>query len=150
MPSALALTKSRSWPNLDDPRSVGAANVATGISYKRSRVKMADITDGTSNTYMIGEKYLTPDYYFNGWDSADNESIYTGYDNDIGRTTNLAPMPDQPGYSDQSRFGSAHATGWNMVLCDGSVRIINFSIDATIHRHLGNRKDGSAIDAKKW
>ena len=36
LPSALALTQSRSWPNLDDPLSVGAANVATGISYKRA------------------------------------------------------------------------------------------------------------------
>jgi prepilin-type N-terminal cleavage/methylation domain-containing protein len=150
LPSALALDQSRGWPNLDDPASVGAANVATGISYKRSRVKIADITDGTSNTYMIGEKYLTPDNYYNGWDTADNESFYTGYDNDNCRTTCLAPMQDQPGYSDPSRFGSAHPAGWNMVLCDGSARLINFNIDAATHLHLGNRRDGYVIDAKQW
>ncbi len=150
LPSALALDQSRDWPNLDDPASVGASNVATGISYTRSRVKMADVTDGASYTYMIGEKYLTPDNYYNGCDTADNESFYTGYDNDNCRTTYLVPMQDQPGYSALSLFGSAHPTGWNMVLCDGSARLINFSIDATTHQHLGNRKDGHVIDAKNF
>ena len=76
-------------------------------------MKIADITDGTSNTYMIGEKYLTPDNYYNGWDVADNESFYTGYDNDNCRTTYFdrstadhTPMQDAPGYNDYNRFGS--------------------------------------------
>ena len=101
------MDQSRDWPNLDNPASVGASNVATGISYTRSRVKMADVTDGASYTYMIGEKYLTPDNYYNGCDTADNESFYTGYDNDNCRTTYLVPMQDQPGYSALSLFGSA-------------------------------------------
>ena len=33
---------------------------ATGISYLRSKVTIAWISDGTSNTYMVGEKYLEP------------------------------------------------------------------------------------------
>jgi hypothetical protein len=62
LPTAIAWTKSNSWPNHEDPNSVGAANVATGISFSRSRTKMCDITDGTTCTYMIGEKYLCSDF----------------------------------------------------------------------------------------
>ena len=155
------MTRDNSWPKPDvagKSSYPGVADPATGISYLRSRVKMSDITDGASNTYMLGEKYLTPDNYFNGVDPADNETMYVGYDNDNHRTTfynpaNPAsaqtPMRDQTGWSDMYRFGSAHAVGCNMALCDGSVRVVNYSIDPETNRRLGNRKDGLTIDGKK-
>ena len=45
----------------------------SGVSFQRSEVTMAQIRDGTSNTYLIGEKYLDPDHYLNGEDPGDNE-----------------------------------------------------------------------------
>ena len=39
-----------------------------GIAYVQSVIRMAHITDGSSNTYFVGEKYLNPDHY-------DTESI---------------------------------------------------------------------------
>ena len=125
----------------------------TGISYERSQVKMANITDGTSNTYMFGEKYLIPDDYFNGEDGSDNECSMVGYDNDLYRCgpsgTVPAVLQDTPGLSDQMRFGSAHPNGVKFVFCDGSVHNISFYIDSLTHSRLCNRQDGQPVDYSK-
>jgi prepilin-type N-terminal cleavage/methylation domain-containing protein/prepilin-type processing-associated H-X9-DG protein len=123
----------------------------TGIQFVRSEIKIADITDGTSNTYMVGEKYLNSDLYFTGTDPADDQSMYSGFNNDNSRSSDPVygpPSQDMPGYSNEGLWGSAHAEGFNMAFCDGSVHSINYSIDPEIHRRLGNRHDGLTIDAK--
>jgi prepilin-type N-terminal cleavage/methylation domain-containing protein/prepilin-type processing-associated H-X9-DG protein len=132
----------------------------TGICFLRSKVTTADITDGTSNTYLVCEKYLDPDYYATGTDPGDNEDVYSGDSRDIVRWTAwtssprsaweyLPPSQDIPGAAVQWGFGSAHANGFQAAFCDGSVQFINYTIDQEIHRLLGNRKDGKSIDAKK-
>lgn len=37
-----------------------------------------------------------------------------------------------------------------MSLCDGSVRLVCYTIDPLTHIHLGNRHDGYTIDPKKF
>ena len=49
-----------------------------------------------------------------------------------------------------SAWGSAHASGFGIALCDGSVRVISYYIDETTLDHLCNRRDGFAIDASKF
>ncbi len=135
------------WP---DPTA--APYLINGVSYLRSQVTMANISDGASNTYLIGEKYLNPDTYYTGTDNADNEASTNGFDNDNGRCgfPNGAPMQDRPSYSDMYRWGSAHSTGARMVFCDGSVHVINYSIDPTLHSRLANRCDGQLLDGSKF
>ena len=126
--------------------------MATGIVFAGSQVTMADVRDGTTNTYLFGEKYLDPDHYTDGYGAGDNESMYMGDNGDIVRCYNASypPRQDRQGWNDYHPFGSAHSGGFNVVLCDGSVRSISYSIDPAIHRYLHNRKDREPIDASKF
>lgn len=122
-----------------------------GVIFQRSQTKMADITDGTSNTILLGEKYINSDNYTSGMDWGDNENMYAGFDDDSLRWTFVGYPPQQDHSGDQlpSPFGSAHASGFNVAFCDGSVQSINYSIDILTFSYLGNRKDGKMLDAKK-
>jgi prepilin-type N-terminal cleavage/methylation domain-containing protein len=149
------------WPARDDPSNaawwndVSPTTRTNGLTAQRSSVKMSDITDGSSSTYLVGERNIQADYYLTGEDPGDNDSLVSGDDHDLNRWTGtnpqtpMPPYPDTPGQLYWSSFGSAHAVGFNMALCDGSVRPINYTIEPTVHLNLGSRADGQTIDGKK-
>ena len=129
-----------------------------GVIFRRSQCMMADITNGASNTYLIGERYLSPDNYTNGVNQGDDQGYFIGYDYDTSRwvqlgtpttTGYLPPMQDTPGYVSYNLFGSAHSGGLNMAFCDGAIQFISYQIDPETHRRLGNREDGNPVDPKK-
>jgi prepilin-type N-terminal cleavage/methylation domain-containing protein len=128
-------------------RAVPSSNGVTG---ERSEVKPAHIRDGLSNTYLVGEKNLNPDKYYTGSDGADNNAMYQGNDWDINRWVSSTPRRDQRGTDAATSFGSAHVPGINVVMCDGSVHMIYFEIDAETHKYLGIRNDEKSIAVDKW
>ena len=106
-------------------------NTWNGVSYQHSMIPMRQVTDGTSYTAMVGEKYLNGSVYLTGTDGSDNEDVYVGYDNDTFKTTAYSPVEDTFNVGDDVHFGSIHAGAMNMVFCDGSVRGISYEIDQT-------------------
>lgn len=149
----------------------------TGVVVWHGMVRMADIRDGSSNTIMLGEKFMDPDHYMTGDIQGDQWSMYCGYSSDIIRSTwalftespagsgnytiedrhkplrdKTAPASasDDPDHPYPHSFGSAHSSGFNAALCDGSVRLINYTIDPMIFYWLGNRKDNEPIDSSKF
>lgn len=129
---------------------------ATGVVFGRSEINFRQVTDGTSNTYMVGEKYMSTDNYEDGLDEGDNEPAFSGNNNDTLRTTSKVRKyslpyelgPDQPGSSNEvgeNIFGSAHTSGFNMAMCDASVQFVSFDVDPEIHRTKGHRSDGVVI-----
>jgi prepilin-type N-terminal cleavage/methylation domain-containing protein len=151
---------SRGPRNLDQAMVVGGRtsmqpnpNLHSGMCYMRSTIRVSQVKDGVSNTYLYGEKYLNSLQYTTGQDAADNEHMFTGYNNDIYRCTypganpNIdaadaqRPRQDTPGQDGTMMFGSAHVGSFQMVMADGSARSINYQINATTHGRLGNRDD---------
>lgn len=107
------------------------------------------VKDGLSNTLMISEKRLKPNNYRSG-DWHDDRGWTDGWDPDIIRCTGFRPAPDQNVSDDVGyQFGSAHASGINCVMGDGSVRSLSYSIDQVIFNRLGDRMDGLIIDQSK-
>jgi prepilin-type processing-associated H-X9-DG protein len=120
------------------------ADAANGIIFCGSMVKLDQITNGDSNTYLLGEKYIDPDYYESGEDPGDNAAALVGDSQNVARWSFHPPLQDTPGYVAPWQFGSAHPRGFNMAFCDGSVKLTNFGIDPEIHRRMGNREDGGS------
>jgi prepilin-type N-terminal cleavage/methylation domain-containing protein len=128
------------------------ASLCTGISFERSEVTSAQVRDGLSNTFLLGEKYLDPQHYDTGLDPGDNENMYTGMNCDNFRCANpeLLPMRDRFGEGDWYRFGSAHAGICHFIFCDGSLKAIRYEIDPQTYSSLGGRSDGQTIDQSKF
>ena len=134
---------------LEQKQRLAINSSANGIVYALSMVRDAHIRDGLSGTYLVTEKYLNPDDYSTGRDSADNENMYIGDNGDVSRYTDSPPRRDQIGVASPRWMGSAHASGFQAVMCDGSVHNVNYSIDPLVHLRLGNRADGEPVDASQ-
>ncbi len=149
--------------------TTGAENLTapacqSGVIFCRSETSTSQIEDGTSNTYLMGEKHINPDEYGGGTSTEDpnlshftNQAAYCGYEWDNQRRAwnplidppsaqeKYQPRQDTPGYKpfDGAHiFGSAHPSTFHMVFCDGSVQGIAYDVDPFVHSYLANRFDG--------
>jgi prepilin-type N-terminal cleavage/methylation domain-containing protein len=124
------------------PHSLQTCN---GVSFQRSQVSFRHIEDGTSKTYLLGEKYLDPRNYDNGVDWGDDSCYYTGVDHDNMRWSQDYPAQDQFGQAAPEIWGSAHPGAFHMVMADASVHLVAYDIDLDVHMRFGNRRDGQPV-----
>jgi prepilin-type N-terminal cleavage/methylation domain-containing protein len=127
------------WPKTD---------WTNGIVCETIGVKLRQITDGTSHTLMLGEKYINPDYYETGADLSDNEVLTIGFNYDTARfpLLDVPPLQDRPGLNpDWETFGSAHSAIMYVAYCDASVHPMSYDIDPVAYSRLGGRDDGQVV-----
>jgi prepilin-type N-terminal cleavage/methylation domain-containing protein/prepilin-type processing-associated H-X9-DG protein len=118
----------------------------TGVVVQGNATTFASITDGTSNTLMVGEKRLNL-LYLGSKQSDDNQGYTAGFNYDTVRKTNRPPLPDyQAQFGDGAGlFGSSHTGGLNFCLADGSVRFLSYAISQRTFKLLGNISDGQPL-----
>ena len=119
-----------------------------GIIFIGSSLPPARIRDGLSNTYLFGEKYVPQAFYGAGGTGYTN-AAYVGDSADTLRGGHRVPLSDSTAWTStrQGAFGGPHGGSFNAAFCDGSVRSIDFSIDAQTHFLLSARADRQAVAA---
>ncbi|MEM6798103.1 MAG: DUF1559 domain-containing protein [Planctomycetota bacterium] len=157
--------------DLEGPADLGSVSGFTGwitrtqngVTYQRSRVRLAKITDGTSKTALVGEKLMRPSEYDGGNSDLDDQNVFVGHDVDnlryTGRRANeqvaaivFRPNADAEGPAEAAgrdaflslqapAFGSAHPGSMNMAFCDGSVQSIAYDVDDEVYFKYGGRDD---------
>jgi prepilin-type processing-associated H-X9-DG protein len=109
-----------------------------------SGIRMAMITDGTSNTFMIGEKHIQIGFLNN---FATDGMIYSaGESQTYQRRAGVSwPLAIDPSVGPNTQFGSWHGGTCNFVFADGAVRGIQNSTPGATLALLANRRDGQPI-----
>ena len=108
---------------------------------------MASITDGSSNTFLIGEKHVVQGKF--GEESTGDSSIYSSSMTEplsrvAGPAHLLARTIKEPF---NFQFGSYHPGVCQFVFCDGSVHSVPVTTPGTILQLLTLRNDGLVIPA---
>jgi prepilin-type N-terminal cleavage/methylation domain-containing protein len=115
-----------------------------GLVFRRSRLRLKEVTDGTTATYLLGEKYVDPAKLATGLSDDDDQCLYSGHDRDGLRVGLGPPVQDRPGHEPASiSFGSSHADGCGMATADGAVSVVDYAIDPLVHRARASRNDGA-------
>lgn len=133
-----------------------------GVILPRYPIAMRQITDGTSKTYIVGERMREIDFYTTGESSFDDQGPYNGFDRDTIVSAWIPPLRDtthaeyeqwkasvgttyEPAtepFDLEYNFGSAHPAVFHVVYCDGSVDSVGYDIDLELHRARGSRNLG--------
>jgi len=121
-----------------------------------SKIRMASVTDGTSNTIMLGEGLPQEHDHqvgnmgwagFNGGAAHMTTIIPINYKSADSATWCSPAQSYRGNWNVSWGFKSKHSGGANFAFVDGSVHFIQQSIDHRAYQLLGCRNDGVAVPA---
>ncbi len=130
-----------------------------GVFHNNSRVRIADISDGTTNVIMLGETRYAPhiraekpsvpytswDTGLRVWGNGGEFALPSGLCAAMEGINSSDFRPSNGGWAAHvctSTFGSHHPGGAHFALADGSVQFIGEHIDLATYRSLGAINDG--------
>jgi prepilin-type N-terminal cleavage/methylation domain-containing protein len=142
--------------NVDYGRSHNKLRISGMFCYHGVFLNIRDVTDGTSNTIMVGE--VRPDCHSHapyGWwfsNAMGDAHASTVCPINEFNTCTMAPKKVSNAactglaeYNYSWGFKSFHTGGVHFLLGDGTVRFISQNIDHTNYQRLGGRGDGQTI-----
>lgn len=118
-----------------------------GVLFLESKVKCADVTDGTSNTLLAGERPPSNDFWYGWWYAGTGQLTTGSLDMLLGARERNAGVgfagycPPGPHhfaagtffeYCDVFHYWSLHGGGANFLLADGSARFLAYSADSVL------------------
>src|SRR5262249_7328782 len=122
------------------------------------KVKLSDITDGTSNTLMMSEMLTGPETGSDGRGDMHNDDVDNGRFMTLLTPNTTSPdviyytpyngdprMPAVKGTGANFAARSLHANGVNAVLCDGSVRFFTNDTATSIWTPMGTIRGAEVI-----
>jgi prepilin-type N-terminal cleavage/methylation domain-containing protein/prepilin-type processing-associated H-X9-DG protein len=132
-----------------------------GVFWLNSKVKIADITDGTSNTFFFGERYHKDDVFdqlqpwqpinsYGGWAWANPYAMEDQTQSSFSPINYLIPVgTTQMTFDLQdariNAWGSGHPGGANFAFADGSVRFGSATTPQVILQGLSTRAGGEIV-----
>jgi prepilin-type N-terminal cleavage/methylation domain-containing protein/prepilin-type processing-associated H-X9-DG protein len=163
------------YPGAGGVGSFGGSPAATfdGVLYVDSHTRIVDITDGTSNTLLVGERPPSADlnfgwwfagYGYNGTSTGDvvlgSTEIYyaqsaqlASFNQSTGTATNVSCQASNVGFQpgnannpcDQLHFWSPHASGGNFLFADGSIHFLTYDLPQSTLQGLATRNGGEVL-----
>lgn len=138
-----------------------------GVLFLNSHVRLADITDGSSQTILCGEKLVVPAGL--GWLSGTRATLRNTGSSINGSTRRggvlegIGEVPNSPSTAVSGGavapakaalvvggFESSHPSGAQVAFVDGSVRFLVETVDRTAFSRLGHRADGKLLDERSF
>jgi prepilin-type N-terminal cleavage/methylation domain-containing protein/prepilin-type processing-associated H-X9-DG protein len=121
-------------------------------------VRLTDVTDGTSNTLMVGERPPAANLFEGWWGASDYDNLLSTrqlYGDLFGAPGCVTPGLYGPGSingpcnGDSNHFWSYHPGGANWVFADGSVRFLPYAASAATIP-LASRNGGEVVDPDQY